>query len=272
MTPEEIAALYSQEQGITPTLPPLNPMDLAMLGLSGPAEDTGLPPTLLQMVRYRKPGVSALAQEAAAAYHQKPRVDPIGSRATVFHATSPESAAEILRAGEIVPDAGLLDKWGLKKWNEARPLTAKAYPGMPLGVSVSRVPRVASKGTRAVSFVIDPEKMPPSRPFAEPDFGKTLENAWEEYPGQLGDSAMNPRFEFEDRTYNTAIPTSAVREMWVDKSALPAWKFLSSLEDQPLEQLQGLSRQYGIPMREFESGREMHAGRATLGSMAKKKR
>ncbi len=77
MTPEEVAALYSQEQGITPTLPPLNPMDLAMLGLSGPVESAGLPPTLLQMVRYKKPGVSALAQEAAAAYHQRPVNDPI---------------------------------------------------------------------------------------------------------------------------------------------------------------------------------------------------
>jgi len=345
MTPEEIAALWN-EPGITPTLPPLNPMDLAMLGLSGPAESAGLPPTLLQMVRYKRPGVSALAQEAAAAYHQTPRVDPIGAKNTVFHETSPESVERILGAGEIVPDPGQLADSGLRSWQEytkLRPLEREAQiptayldqakqlaqqrgiaPGkikgayertsgresgsvkggdfgwflrdlfgegtdaalaqfgyrqtpedyaQVRGVSVSRVPRVASKATRAASFVIDPEKMGPSRPFTEPDYQKTkeLQNSW-----FTGEVPMNQQFEFENRTYDTAIPRDAIRELWLDKAAIGAdplyWGSGAERPHDIAERMREIAKQYGIPVREFESGREMHAGRATLSDMAKRKK
>jgi len=352
MSPQEIDALWS-EQGITPTLPPLNAMDLAMLGLSGPAESTGLPPTLLQLVRYKKPGVSTLAREAAAAYHQTPRVDPIGAKNTVFHATDSSALEAILKAGEIVPNPVEMQNYGLDTWDQYKQLkplgTDKAVPGALVdkvekmagalgkvdpeiqqrlrridwdhiwkdpshtgesfwgfmldmfgpndsrqalaelgyrepdtltskralergGVSVSRVPRVASKGTKSISFVLDPEKMPPMRPYAESSYEKTL------YPSpwavdEYGKARMNPSFEFEDRTYNQAIPLSAAREMWVDKSAIPSWPDPNRPGvDRRIEALQNLAAEHGLPLRVFETGREMHAGRATLSNMAKKKR
>jgi len=50
LTPAEVELLW-QEPGIQPTLPPLNPMDLAMLGLSGPEQDAGIPLSMLAAVR-----------------------------------------------------------------------------------------------------------------------------------------------------------------------------------------------------------------------------
>lgn len=76
MSPGEIEALFS-EQGIQPALPPLSLMDMAMLAASGPEQDAGIPLTALAAVRYKKPGVSALAREAAEAYHARPVNDPL---------------------------------------------------------------------------------------------------------------------------------------------------------------------------------------------------
>lgn len=237
MSPQEIDALWG-EQGIQPVLtPPMSLKDLAMEPAYSFLTEAELPPALLQTVRYKRPGVSALARQAAELYHRTPRVDPIGRKATVFHATDPLYVENILQSGKIAPGNISDDP----------------------GVSVSRVPRVASKGTRAVSFVIDPEKMPPSRPYAEEGYAKTHGD----------DNVMSPRFEFEDRTYNQPIPTSAVREMWVDRSALPTWE-LTGPREPALQRIRALSEQYGIPLREFKTGREMHRGR--LSDLAKKKR
>lgn len=197
MTPEEIAALWG-EPGAQPTLPPMSVADLVMLGLSGPAQDAGLPPTLLQMVRYKRPGVSTLAREAAEAYHARPRVDPIAAKNRVFHATDAEAVDEILRGGEIVPDPQLLVKQGAADWAAAKqrekgtwrpPNTYTPNPGAWRGVSVSRVPRVASKGEKAVSFVIDPEKIGPTRPFVEEGYGKTRSAKYDLY--DLPDPAVD---------------------------------------------------------------------------------
>lgn len=380
MSPQEIGALWG-EQGIQPELlPPLSLGDLAMQPVGELLNDADVakylvPLSMLGMVRYKRPGVSATAMEAAERYHATPRVDPIAAKNTVFHATDPKVVGGILNAGEIVPDARQLKQYGLKSWDEFRrlqplprydqpvsddlltratdlarewgvdPARVSAVlepvgrevasedipPGWGLfrpkpkppvtsssidfqgfirdvfgnradealarlghrvpqagledvrGVSVSRVPRVASKGDRAVSFVIDPEKIPQTRPFTERDYRKTLGNApWE--VDEYHKPRMNPRFEFEDRTFDEAIPASAIREMWLDKSALPMppsantvafmESFLGRSPTPPatLETLRDLASQYNIPLREFETGREMHRGRAALSDLAKKKR
>jgi hypothetical protein len=41
------------------------------------------------------------------------------------------------------------------------------------GVSVSRVPRISPKSSKAISFVLDPNEVPPMRPLAEPGYQKT---------------------------------------------------------------------------------------------------
>jgi hypothetical protein len=246
-----------------------------------------LPATLLGLVRYKRPGVSAAAREAAERYHRAPVTDPIRARDTVFHATDPNAAESILRQGEIVPWPSRMpppESSGQYRWEDflrdeaaGKADEFSAHPGYQAmiadrGVSVSRVPRAASKETRAVSLVIDRSKMPPSRPFAERAYRKTLGNA----PWQVDEyhkPRMNPVFEFEDRTLNKAIPKEAIREIWVDKSALPTplasdtAAFIESfLGPSPrprtsMQTLRDLASQYGLLLREFETGREMHSGR-----------
>jgi hypothetical protein len=91
------------------------------------------------------------------------------------------------------------------------------------GVSVSRVPRIKPKAEKAISFVIDRSKMPRNRGFAESGYEKT--QPIEELDPSSGmvisqTEGPNPRFEFEDRTYNEPIPLSAVKGVMVDESAL----------------------------------------------------
>jgi hypothetical protein len=358
MTPEEVETLWSQgEQGLQPTLAPMSLLDLAMepIGAFLEEADVGkylLPLSLLGMVRYKKPGVSAGAKQAAEAYHKAPLRDPMAVKNTVFHATDPESVEKILKAGEIVPDPNRLERTGMPDWKSflklkhldpAQPIPQQVLdkfvqegkvmfpdklkrvaadyygittddpniwravedwrnppaglrrtgqdfyralgyfdedevpkvlgnlgyripsPSLGRGVSVSRVPRVSSKESKALSFVIDQSKMPPTMPFTEWGYRKTIPHDKPTWPGYI-----NPRFEFENRTFDQSIPMSAVREMWVDRSAVPGG--LTHDLQGHLQNMRDLAEQYSIPLREFESGREMHQGRATLSDLVKKKR
>lgn len=180
----------------------------------------------------------------------------ISDRDVWYHATSPQNVPNILQSGEIRP-------MGRAKSAEEALLTQ----GLPVGVSVSRVPRVASKADKAVTFAIDRSKMPPSRPFAEAGYGKTLQrDLYEPTPEgiyqKMGQDVMpNPHFEFEQRTYNQPIPLSAVREALIDadafKGGLGGWT--------PEETIGPELARAGIPMRTVPSGRALHAERAARG-------
>lgn len=368
MTQEEIDALYG-EQGIEPTLPPFGASagKLAADYLSIPVQQflselSGGVPSLLAVARWKKANLPQNLRALVESVRLAPKTDPISQRATVFHATDPDSLERILTAGEIVPDPRAMTELGAQKWSDVQRLRPLEYNkpvprdlmeklieraqadqmtaeflkeeanrrhyggprsfdkqkaqeaindwlanphsrsspgaaadsdfalfvdnvfgpertpqiladlgyrmGQPVknpGVSVSRVPRVASKGSKAVSFVIDPEKAPPMRPFAEASYRKTILPDKPTWPG-----SMNQLFEFEDRTYNQAIPREAIREMWVDKSALAGRG--TDFFDYNLQEIRDLLGQYGIPVREFETGREMHRGRVTLPDLVRKKR
>jgi hypothetical protein len=136
------------------------------------------------------------------AWHPKntPHVDElINARNSVYHATDLEGFKGILEAGEI----------------SQKPKGSWALTTPTTGVSASRVPRLKSKESRAISFVIDRSKMPKNRPFVEEGYQKTIE----QYPPNT-EPTQNPLFEFEDRTYNSPIPLSTVKGIVVDKSAL----------------------------------------------------
>ena len=78
MPPADIEKLYSQEQGITPELGlPMSLTDMVMEPAMSFLEEADvakyvLPLSLLGMVRYKKPGVSATARETAEKYHRRP--------------------------------------------------------------------------------------------------------------------------------------------------------------------------------------------------------
>lgn len=258
MTPEEQQMLWSQgQQGMQPQVAPMSLLDLAMEGVGSFLDEADvakylLPASLLGMVRYKRPGVSAAARETAEAYHQKPVNDRIQARDTVFHATNPQALESILKEGEIVPSA---------------------YADTDRGVSVSRVPRVMSSVTEKsgfsahgpVSLVIDPAKAPPMRPYAEPVYGKTV-------PAPLRNERrkMNPYFEFESRTYGQPVPKEAIREIWLDRADIGEADALVAADLQRygmergrtlLDLIRSLAEQHSLPLREFETGREMLSGR-----------
>ena len=192
----------------------------------------------------------------------------IGERDVWYHATSPQNVPEILRTGEIRP---------LGMAEQAKETLLKQ--GSPVGVSVSRTPRIASKADKAVTFAIDREKMPPSRPFVEPKYSKTEPNevyfpdTGKTFAG--GPNRPNPRFEFEQRTYNQSIPLSAVREALIDKSALQPQvrEALTAgpqryIWDDPIAELKAA----GIPVRVVPSGRALHSERAARAKPFYKRR
>jgi len=293
--PGQTAALARDAAGMQPTLPPMGLGDVAgeFAGRFADEADLSkyaLPAMLLGMVRYRKPGVSAAARAEAEAYHALPAVDQILSRNTVFHATSPDVAEQILKSGGIRPGA--------------------IFSPDP-GVSVSRVPRVASKAEKAVSFVIPGQNMPKSRPFAEPGYQKTIEDlvtnpefkqltadkeaAWQqllgmkqghpgfadqlkkvqdlqakhyaaiENPEQFYSTEMVPnrQYEFEDRTFNQPIPAQNITEMWVDRAALQNHIGPNESLFDHLRKLHDLADKHNLNFRVFPTGRDMHAGRVT---------
>ncbi len=89
--------------------------------------------------------------------------------------------------------------------------TASQYPQ---GVSVSRVPVIATKS--GPILVLDPAKMPPSQPLAEAAFRKTR---YEPLQGPLRPNETRPygifpnaRFEFENRTSGPIDP-SAIKKV-----------------------------------------------------------
>jgi hypothetical protein len=66
--------------------------------------------------------------------------------------------------------------------------TKSFYP--TAGVSVSRVPRIAPKATKAISFVIDRSKMPRNRGFAEEGYQKTVRQG----PSSVWDALTDEEF------------------------------------------------------------------------------
>lgn len=104
MTPEEWAALQAQgSQGMQPQVAPMSLADLAMEGVGAFLDEADvskylLPATLLGLVRYKKPGVSASARQTAENYHRRPVNDPLpvgsapltGNYAPYLHGTSAE--------------------------------------------------------------------------------------------------------------------------------------------------------------------------------------
>ena len=321
MTPEEIAALWGQEsQGLQPRLLPTTPLDVVennplfdYLGevAGAVAESPALPAALLGLVRYKKPGVSAAARQAAEQVHRAPVTDPILKRDTLFHFTQPKLVDDILKGDEIVPQHSLQQGAGAKNWEEYKRMEeanpdlseGKWYEKELRGTSLARNPRVSSKPTMAVGFAMDPQKVPRTTPFVEPGYGKTMDDEgavnalWKEYQRSnaavdkafdRGDfdaaeglqsatddaffrwqeavsnpsRVMNPKFEYEQRTRDKAVPTSAIREIWADKAALQQVEGLN-LEEY-LDRLQGIASQRSLPLRVFETGREMHGARARM--------
>jgi len=184
----------------------------------------------------------------------------INNRNLVYHATDPDAAEAIAHSGEIRP--------GL-------------YGNGPsnTGVSVSRVPRVASKEQKAVTFSIDNTKVPPSFPWTEPDYEKTayVTNNHDTGPQEYN----NPKFEFENRTKGDSIPTSAIKEMMVDTSVLSGVPYSKSkaptyghwLQDAGMQerkdQLQATADKIGVPIRYFKNGRDLHSYRAKMSQGSK---
>lgn len=188
--------------------------------------------------------------------------DPMAIKDTVFHSTNLEGLRGILREGVIRPSPDIYMPAG--------------ETGASPGVSVSRVPRVASKAERPITFVLGGEAMPPARPYTE--FGYRKETYQPVGPGRL-EKVPNPHFEFENRTYGEPVPASAIREVWVDKDALGKLARRISYEGQGLVSPADVFTQHinaiqteaaaaGLPVRIFESGGEMHSARA---AMSKKK-
>src|SRR4030095_3782916 len=124
MTPEEQRALWS-EQGIEPTLPPFGASagKLAADYLSIPVQQflselSGGVPSLLAVARWKKANLPQNLRQLVESVRLAPKTDPISQRATVFHATDPQSIAPILKAGEIVPDPQRLSERGLQSWDQ----------------------------------------------------------------------------------------------------------------------------------------------------------
>lgn len=175
----------------------------------------------------------------------------INARDSVFHATDLEGFKGILKQGEIVSTL----------W---QPISGKkTHPGPNLGVSVSRVPRISPKASKAITFVIDRRKMPKSRPLAERGYRKTNNEKSTFY------GSHNPVFEFENRTYNKPIPLSAVKGILIDKSAFQSEYrsgSINSVHDilDIYDEIKSLTTQYNIPIRFLPSGRSQHSYRAGL--------
>lgn len=214
----------------------------------------------------------------------------------------------------------------------------------PSEVSTSRIARIASKADKAITFVLDAEKMPARKPIAESGYAKTtptynapanILTTWEledyeivkekhanqtanQYEEERLDNYLkkirtlvpNKHFEFEHRTKGEPIPLSAVKAILVDRSALEqeertvsGWKVISPngesnfFADQDfsdsadtaatyaksipgavveasgafkvdintrISEIQSLASAKGIPVRVYESGKEMHTSRARM--------
>jgi len=222
----------------------------------------------------------------------------LNARNSVYHATDVEGFRGILESGKITNEGSLLSDVtdNIEQGYEEGPLDElKAHQG----VSVSRTPRVASKADKAITFVIDQEKMPKSRPFVEEGYGKQQSlfgGQGEAFTGAAADAELqlkltpeeyieykkdpsspasdkllarvkastsgnNPHFEFENRTYNEPVPLSAVRGIVVDRSALDS--------ESALKDIQEAAAKAGISVKVLNSGRDVHSYRAGLAKQPK---
>jgi len=235
-----------------------------------------------------RPHLEAIWEQASEfARAVKPTLnDTINARRRVYHATDLDGFKGILNSGEIRPSGYLPAQ--LKTFEE---MGFEKVPDNRLaGVSVSRVPRVASKANKAVTFVIDPGEAPRLRPFAEPDYGKTRRRWPFGGNGKQPFEERNPHFEFEDRTFNEPVPLSAAKGVIVDREALAQgiqadpskyWPSDLSLHEYgrirtfdgehklnqkilklQLERIREAAAAKGLPVRVVENGRELHSYRA----------
>lgn len=206
---------------------------------------------VLGQAAWRARGVPRATIEALKAGSGDPLNARIAQRDVVYHATSPGGLDGILKSGEITPGG-----WGGLSGQE--------------GVSVARSFKHKTKGNQPVVLVIDREKMPPNRPFAEQEYGKMRGSplpegsegiigtkSWyqKHAPGSLDSiererQRSNPDFEFENRTYNQPIPVSAIKEILVNQNGAKRWGYESDprLTGPNIQQVAG-----DIPVREIPS-------------------
>jgi hypothetical protein len=143
----------------------------------------------------------------------------------------------------------------LKSWGEM--LESPRLLNQVRGVSVSRTPKAVSHpyGYAPITFELEPTKLPTNRPIAEAGWRKTTASR----VNPERESIPNIQFEFENRTYNQPIPTSAISKIMVDRSA-----YL----DRPsvMETAQPLAEKLGVPVELYPTARAMNQYRARLGA------
>lgn len=195
------------------------------------------------------------AQEALppwAGQNEKLNADELNSRINdrnlLYHATTSEGLKGILESGSII---GHSDPEGDARAPKLDP--SGNWIQTPSGVSVSRVPKLKTTSYGApITIALDPDKMPATRPFAELSYQKTKA------------SGQNKNFEFENRTYGQPIPTSAIKDVIIDRSGVPdTWTPFKPNDVGPLIDL--VKKHLGIEPRIVESGSEQHSYRSRFG-------
>lgn len=221
----------------------------------------------------------------------------INARNSVYHATDWQGFHGVLTSGEIRPfrfepiPAEALDDSAESaailafQENKALALTLNPEVAAEAGVSVSRVPRFASKADKPITFVLDPAKMPRSRPYTEVGYAKTTTNH-PLYEGldddqiqkiqemafakglQKNPSSANEKFEFENRTFNEPVSIDAVKGILIDEEALAMAQKDALYETEEslysVKMIEDWARGRGIPTKVFKNGAEMHKYRASL--------
>lgn len=225
----------------------------------------------------------------------------INDRNLSYHATDLEGYGGILNSGEIKPLGGYIPQKDMVE-DILQEMGTPEYNNPNRGVSVSRVPRVASKGDKPITLAIDNTKMPPTRPFAEHDFQKMVPSrpalVWQdrlhpeekvelanimkdpflpgsEYSARVQElyqktigrpdtipARPNPQFEFENRTYNKSIPASAIKRVMVDRKALAGGS--DWVQSKDLEGIHRMAGEKGLPVEEYSTGRDIHSSPAGL--------
>lgn len=188
--------------------------------------------------------------------------DIINAKDSVYHATDGDSLIGILKKGKI-----------LRGWGEPLQLKGIDPNTMNNRVSVSRVPRVASKNSRAFSIVLDPKAFK-SSPIAETGYRKTKNvgnnvlmnklnpEEFEQFNKSYYGAGMNRQFEFEQGATQD-IGLEHAKGVVADRSAM------SAQDKQNLPQIKQMLQQRGIPYKEVSNGREMHTYRAKMSKTPK---
>jgi len=222
----------------------------------------------------------------------------ISDRDMSYHATDLSGYEGILNSGEIKPLGGYVSS-PTDVEIMLKEMGTPEYHNPDRGTSFSRSPRVASKEDKPITLALDNSKMPPTRPFAEQDYQKTIPEkpalVWQDklmpaekvelanimkdpslpvsdysqrvqalYEKTKGrpetvPSRMNPNFESENRTYNKAVPTSAIKKIMVDLNALSRGGHEDSLSE-----IQEMAKRMGYPVEIHERGRSLHSSPAGL--------